>query len=144
MARGRHVRRSGLLAWLFPDRAQPAWRTVHAQSLVLLSADVEGLQQEVEQLRAGQASTTAAAVMAELRAERLERELADARADLAAVREALAAVREASAAVREDSAAVRRDSAALREDLVWAFAERRLPVDAPRVVDLTRPVAGTA
>lgn len=137
MARGRHVRRSGLLAWLFPDRAQPAWRTVHAQSLVLLSADVEGLQQEVEQLRAGQASTTAAAVMAELRAERLERELADARADLAAVREALAAV-------REDSAAVRRDSAALREDLVWAFAERRLPVDAPRVVDLTRPVAGTA
>ena len=71
------------------------------------------------------------AVVAELRAQRLERELAAARADLAAVKA---------------------DLAALREELVWAFAERRLAVDAAapeqapvaRVVDLTRGTHATA
>jgi len=124
MARGRHVRRSRLLAWLFPARApQPSWRSVHAQSLLLLGDDLRALDAEVERLRASEERSAAAAVLAELRAERLERELAATRAELGALRADLAAV---------------------REELVWAFAERRLPVDAPKVVDLTRPVAGTA
>lgn len=113
MARGRHVRKSGLLAWLLPSEPPPpSWRTVHAQSLVLLSDDLRVLQEEVARLRSGAEGTTAAQVLAELRAERLEAELAETRAQLAALRS---------------------EVAALREELVWAFADRRA-VDAPAPV----------
>jgi hypothetical protein len=124
MARGRHVRRGGLRAWLLPSEPpQPSWRTVHAQSLVLLSDDLRVLQEEVTRLRAGAERTTAAQVMAELRAERLEAELAETRAQLERLRA---------------------DFDALREELVWAFAERRLPVEAAPVTHLQGRRAGTA
>ena len=111
MARGRHVRRTGLRAWLVPVQPPPpTWRTVHAQSLVLLSEDVRTLQEEVTRLRAGAERSTAAQVMAELRAERLEAELAGTRAQLATLRA---------------------DVEALREELVWAFADRRAAEPAP-------------
>jgi ABC-type phosphate transport system auxiliary subunit len=113
MARGRHARRGGLRAWLLPSEPPaPSWRTVHAQSLVLLSDDLRGLQEEVTRLRAGTERSTAAQVLAELRAERLEAELTDTRAQLAALRS---------------------EVEALREEVVWAFAERRT-VDAPAPV----------
>ena len=124
MARGRHVRRTGLRAWLAPSEPPPpTWRTVHAQSLVLLSDDLRVLQEELTRLRAGAERSTAAQVMAELRAERLEAELADTRAQLAALRA---------------------DVDALREELVWAFAERRTAVEAAPVTRLSGRRAGTA
>jgi hypothetical protein len=116
MARGRHVRRSGLRAWLVPSEPPPpSWRTVHAQSLVLLSEDLRALQEEVARLRAGAERSTAAQVMAELRAERLEAELAGTRAQLAALRA---------------------DVEALREELVWAFADRRAAAEPAPVTRL--------
>lgn len=119
------MRRSPLLAWLFPRGGpQPSWRSVHAQSLLLLGDDLRSLDEQVATLRGAHELSTAAAVAAELRAEELERELA---------------------AVRAQVSALRAELTGLREELLWAFAERRLPVEAPpRVVDLTRPVAGTA
>lgn len=124
MARGRHVRRTGLLAWLLPrEPPPPSWRTVHAQSLVLLSDDLRVLSEEVARLRTGSERSTAAQVTAELRAERLEAELADTRAQLAALRA---------------------DVDALREELVWAFAGRRLPVEPAPVTRLPGRRTGTA
>ena len=124
MARGRHVRRGGLRAWLLPDQPpSPSWRTVHAQSLVLLSDDLRVLQEEVARLRAGSERSTAAQVVADLRAERLEAELAETRAQLAALRG---------------------EFDVLREELVWAFAERRLPVEAAPVTRLDGRRTGTA
>ena len=116
MARGRHVRQSGLRSWLLPtEPPPPSWRTVHAQSLVLLTEDLRALQDEVTRLRAGAERSTAAQVLAELRAERLEAELAETRAQLAALRT---------------------DVEALREELVWAFAERRAAKEAAPVTRL--------
>jgi uncharacterized membrane protein len=57
----------------------------------------------VTRLRTGTDRSTAAQVLAELRAERLEAELAETRAQLAALRA---------------------DVDALREELVWALADR--------------------
>ena len=123
MAQGRHVRRTGLRAWLVPSEPPaPSWRTVHAQSLVLLSDDLRVLREEVTRLRAGAERSTAAQVLAELRAERLEAELAETRAQLAALRT---------------------DVEALREELVWAFADRRAPVAAPPVTRLPGRRTGT-
>ena len=113
MARGRHVRRGGLLAWLLPSAPPPpSWRTVHAQSLVLLSDDLRVLQEEVTRLRVTAEASTAAQVMAELRAERLEAELAETRASLAALRS---------------------DVDALREELVWAATDRTAPAPVTRL-----------
>ena len=124
MARGRHVRRTGLRAWLVPSEPPPpSWRTVHARSLVLLSDDLRVLQEEVTRLRASAEGSTAAQVMAELRAERLEAELAETRAQLAALRA---------------------DVDALREELVWAFADRRTHVEAAPITRLPGRRAGTA
>lgn len=118
------MRRSRLLAWLFPDRAAPpSWRAVHARSLVLLGDRVEALDQQVQRLREAEERSTAAAVVAELRAEQLERELA---------------------ALRAEAGGLRADLCAVREELLWSFAERRAAVEPPRTVDLTRPVAGSA
>lgn len=124
MARGRHVRRTGLLAWLLhSEPPPPTWRTVHAQSLVLLSDDLRVLQEEVARLRAGTERSTAAQVLAELRAERLEAELAETRKQLAALRA---------------------DVDALREELLWAVTERRAAVDAAPVTRLKGRRTGTA
>ena len=124
MARGRHVRRSALRAWLLPDEPPPpSWRTVHAQSLVLLSDDLRVLREEVARVRTGAERSTAAQVLAELRAERLEAELAETRARLLALRAELDA---------------------LREELVWAFADGRTPVEAAPVTRLAGRRSGTA
>ena len=124
MARGRHVRRGGLLAWLLrSEPPPPSWRTVHAQSLVLLSDDLRVLQEEIARLRAGAERSTAAQVLAELRAERLEAELAETRAQLAALRA---------------------DVDALREELVWAVTERRAAVEAAPVTRLKGRRTSTA
>ena len=123
MARGRHVRRGGLRAWLLLDEPPaPSWRTVHAQSLVLLSDDLRALQEEVTRLRAGTERSTAAQVVAELRAERLEAELAETRGQLATLRAAVDA---------------------LREELVWAFADRRGTKEAAPVTRLPERRSGT-
>lgn len=116
MARGRHVRRTGLRAWLSPSEPPPpSWRTVHAQSLVLLSDDLRMMQEEVVRLRGATERSTAAQVLAELRAERLEAELAE---------------------TREQLAALRADVDALREELVWALADRRGAKEAAPVTRL--------
>ena len=113
MARGRHARRHGLLARLLPSDGPPlSWRTVHAISLVRLSDDLAAVQAEVARLTAGASRSTAAEVVAELRAQRLEQELTAARAEIASLRT---------------------DLDALREELVWAFAEHRLPAGSPTV-----------
>jgi hypothetical protein len=123
MARGRHVRRTGLRAWLAPvEPPPPTWRTVHAQSLVLLSDDLRVLQEEVARLRAGTERSTAGQVLAELRAERLEAELAETRAQLTALRA---------------------DVEALREELVWALADRRAAKDPAPVTRLPGRRSGT-
>ena len=89
---------------------------MHAQSLVRLCDDVAVLQAEVVRLREASDRSTAAQVVAELRAQRLEAELS---------------------ATRAEAAALRRDLDALREDVLWAFAERRLPVDGSPVTRLS-------
>lgn len=118
------MRRSGLLAWLLHLRSpQPSWRSVHAQSLLLRGDELRALGDEVDRLRAAEQRSASAAVQAQRRAEQLERELA---------------------AVRAETSALRADLSALREELLWAFAEGTSARRAPRVVDLTRPVADTA
>ena len=89
---------------------------MHATSLVRLSDDVAALQAEVASLRAHERRATAVEVLAELRAQRLERELASARAVVAGLRS---------------------DLDALREELVWVSAERRRPADGPTVARLS-------
>ena len=116
------MRRSSLWTWLTPPPPQPAWRDVHAQSLVLLTDRVRALDDEVARLRSAQEQSTAAAVVAELRAQRLEEALAQTRTELDSLRSEVAAV---------------------REEQMWAFAERRVPDDRGIVVDLKRPAAGT-
>lgn len=90
---------------------------MHALSLLRLSDDVAALQAEVTALRGAFERSTAAEVAAELRAQRLEEELAAARTEVTALR---------------------RDLDALREDVVWAFAERRLPGSAPQRLSVAR------
>ena len=118
------MRRTGLLARLLRRRApQPAWRDVHAQALLAVTGDVRALEAEVERLRSTSALTTAAAVAAELRADALERQLASTRTEVASLRA---------------------DLSALREELVWAFAEGKVPIEAPTVIDLTKAKATSA
>jgi uncharacterized membrane protein len=90
---------------------------------VLLSDDLRVLQEEVARLRAGAERSIAAQLLAELRAERLEAELAETRASLAALRT---------------------DVDALREELVWALADRRTAVEAAPVTRLPGRRTGTA
>ena len=84
------------------------------------------LEAEVLRQRALNATLAETAAAALVRAGRAE--------DLAAVAVSRAA------AVETELAGLRADLSVLREELVWAFAEGRLPVDAPAtaVVDLRR------
>ncbi len=124
MAQGRHVRHSRLRARLLPvEPPPPSWRTVHAASLVRLSDDVQGLQEQVDGLRTCGERSTAVQVADQQRAEHLAAELA---------------------ATRELVAALRADVDALREELVWALAERRPPVEAAPVTRLPARRTGTA
>ena len=114
MARGRHRRRSGLLARLLPAR-----------------------RRRTDPLVAELARSTA---LARVAAEASQAALV--RAALAEERAALAEAR-LWEAVREMSA-LRTDLTALREEVLWAFAEGRLPVAAPAVVDLRDGATRTA
>lgn len=122
------MRRRGPVAWLSrtPRQPVPGWREVHASALVVAHRDLTELEAEVERLRSTTELTTAGAVMAELRAQRAERELA---------------------ALRGEVAGLRAELAALREELVWAYAadtRTGWPAARPAVIDLTGPRAATA
>jgi hypothetical protein len=139
MARGRHRRRSGLLSRRLPRRR----RVVAPQPSV--RAELERLESELQRQRGLAATTAQTAAAALVRAGRAE--------DLAAlaVSRAAAAEQELSTAHGE-LAGLRADLASLREELVWAFAERRLPIEAPApsassaavVVDLRESTPRTA
>jgi hypothetical protein len=107
MFRGRHAKRSGLLARLFPRRAAKleAERTQRAL-----------LRQVAEELRAlrQQADEQAAAAVA-----------AEHRARAAEVRAAAAEERAEAAGVA--LLTLRSEVARLREEMLWAWAEGRLP-----------------
>jgi hypothetical protein len=122
MARGRHRRRSGLLSRLLPQRRPSRAALLQAElSRARAVADATAATATAALVRAATAADAAAA--AELRAARAETALA---------------------AARDEVAGLRADLAALREELVWAFAEGRLPVDAPRVVDVSTAAARPA
>lgn len=116
MARGRHAKRSGLLARLWWRRPRPVVAPVDDGRL-------RALEGEVSRLRVLGIAHAAAAASADVRARRAEEQLAAARSELAGVRA---------------------DLASLREELVWAFAERKLVDAAPVVVDLRDGTARTA
>ena len=136
MSRGRHAKRSGLLARLWLFRLRPAaLRPValrpssHRRGAPLRSAapdagllsQLRAFDGELSRLRVLGIAHAAAAASADVRARRAEEQLG----------------------------AVRLELAALREELVWAFAEGRLPVAAPvpapaRVLDLRDGAARSA
>ena len=113
------MRRSGLLSRLWPARRRR----------------VEALEREVVRLRS----------LVELAAEASSASLVRAAAASQAAREAELRAVCAEAALRsarDEVAGLRAEVAALREELVWAFAEGRLP--AAEVVDLRDSAARTA
>lgn len=110
MARGRHARRSGLLARLWPGRR----RARHVRTDALVAERLAALEAEAVQLRALAHQSAEVAVAALRRASRAE---------------------EQAAAVTQEVAGLRADLAVLREELVWTFARGQVEA-APRVVDL--------
>ena len=136
MSRGRHAKRSGLLARLWPVglRTVRLWSvgrqpSRHRRGAPLRSAapdagllgQLRAFDGELSRLRVLGIAHAAAAASADVRARRAEEQLG----------------------------AVRLELAALREELVWAFAEGRLPVAAPvpaptRVLDLRESAARSA
>ena len=141
MSRGRHAKPSGLLARLWPSRLRtfglqpvrlrPLGRqpSRHRRGAPLRSAvpdaglpsQLRALDGELSRLRVLGIAHAAAAASADVRARRAEEHLG----------------------------AVRLELAALREELVWAFAEGRLPAAAPvpapaRMVDLRDGAARSA
>ena len=136
MSRGRHAKRSGLLARLWPVglrtvRLWPVGRqpSRHRLGAPLRSAapdagllgQLRALDGELSRLRVLGIAHAAAAASADVRARRAEEQLG----------------------------AVRLELAALREELVWAFAEGRLPAATPvpapaRVLDLRDGAARSA
>ena len=123
MSRGRHAKRSGLLARLWLFRVRPAaLRRVTLRPVALrpsshrrgaplrsaapdagLLSQLRALDGELSRLRVLGIAHAAAAASADMRSRRAEEQLG----------------------------AVRLELAALREELVWAFAEGRLPAAAP-------------
>jgi hypothetical protein len=107
------------------------------RAVIGLRTDVARLEAELARLRVLGAEHAGAAAAADLRARRAE---------------------EALSATTQELAGLRTDLAALREELVWAFAERKLAVEAPaaetapavdgaapaRVIDLTAARTGSA
>ena len=134
MSRGRHAKRSGLLSRLWPARRRRPVRARTSPAPVstlddtaavdaVLAGRLHGLEGELSRLRVLGIAHAAAAASADVRARRAEEQLGAVRAELAA----------------------------LREELVWAFAESRLPVAASTpgsvpgiVVDLRDGAARTA
>ena len=100
MARGRHARRTGLLARLLPGRE--ARRRAAEQQRVLLRQVAD----ELRHLRAAADAQTAAAAAAQERA---------------------AAAEERARVAETALASLRAEVERLREELLWAWAEGRLP-----------------
>jgi hypothetical protein len=113
MARPRHAKPSGLLARLFPGRA------ARRRSAVLRDVLLRQVADELRHVRAVADQHAAAAADADWRAQVAER---------------------AAEAARAATADLRAEVARLREELLWAWAEGRLPTAAvtppARVVDL--------
>lgn len=114
MARGRHARPSGLLARLFPGRAARR-RAETARERALLRE----LHYEVVRLRRLGAEQAGEAARAGVRARRAE---------------------EQAQAAHEAAQLLRTEVARMREELLWAWAEGRLPAapiaPSAKVIDL--------
>ena len=121
MARGRHAKRSSLLSRLFPGRAARRRAEAERERALLRS-----LHYEVHRLQGLLPEQASTAARADIRARRAEEHV--------------------QAAVAETTA-LRTEVARLREELLWAWAEGRLPaapIAAPvegKVIDL-REAAG--
>ena len=124
MARGRHAKRSSLLSRLLPGRAARRRADADRQRELLRS-----LHYEVHRLQGLLTEQAATAARADVRARRAEEHVT---------------------VVVEESKALRTEVARLREELLWAWAEGRLPAapiappaeaEGGRVIDL-REVAG--
>lgn len=103
-----------------------------------MRVEISRLEAEVVRLRWLSETTAQTSAATLVRAARAE-ELAVAATERAALAEGRLSVAYA------ELARLRTDLAALREELVWAFAEGKLPVDAPTaVVDLRDGVTHTA
>jgi hypothetical protein len=124
MSRGRHAKPSGLLSRLFPGRA--ARRRAEAERERALLRE---LHYEVHRLRGLLAENASTAAMAAVRAKRAEEQVR---------------------AVLAESVALRTEVSRLREELLWAWAEGRLPAaplapsssDQGRVIDLRQAAGG--
>jgi hypothetical protein len=126
MARGRHVKPSGLLSRLFPGR-EGRRRTELQQDRAL----VRQLRDEMLRLRGVGAALAADAAMAAARARRAEEQAVAARADVADL--------------RAETGALRDELARLREEVLWAWAGGRPSIAAAapaRVIDLREASAG--
>jgi hypothetical protein len=110
MARGRHVRRTGLLARLWPGRADRRHREQVRQRIAL--AELWELRGEVLRLRAVGSQLASRSADASARAGRGEDRVRAVEAELAAVRAELLE---------------------LREQLVWAWSEHRVREAAEQV-----------
>lgn len=134
MARGRHVKPSGLLSRLLPSRTARR-RTQLEQDRAL----VRQLRDELLRLRGVGTALAADATMAAARARRAEEQALVARAEVADL--------------RAETAVLRDELARLREDVLWTWAGGRSstatstatsPVSAvpARVIDLREASAG--
>lgn len=104
-----------------------------------LRAELDRLEVELQRQRRLSATMAETAAAALVRAGRAE--------DLAALAVSRTAAAESElAGVRGELAGVRAELSSLREELVWAFAEGRLPVEAPApvLVDLRESRPRTA
>lgn len=131
MARGRHAKPSGLLSRIVPGWTSRRRATAERERMLLRE-----LRYEVERVRSLGALFAADAAAAAARAQQAEEQALAARAE--------------AQALRTEVGALRADVARMREELVWAWAEGRLPATpvAPsvertpaRVIDL-REAAG--
>ena len=115
---------------------------------VSAAADLARLQVEVLRLRGLSATMAETAAAALVRAGRAEDLAAAAAARAAAAEDRLASALDELALVRTDLKSLRTHLASTHEELVWAFAEGRLPVapvgSVPVVVDLRAGKSRTA
>lgn len=123
MARGRHAKPSGLLSRLFPGRAARRRTALEAERRLLGE-----LRFEVDRLSRIGIGLAAQAAEAAARAQRAEEQALAARAEVEDL--------------RAETGSLRTEVARLREEMLWAWAEGRLPVVAApaeregKVIDL--------
>lgn len=108
MARGRHAKPSGLLSRLFPGRAARRRAAAEAERSLL-----HGLRVEVDRLSRIGIGLAAQAAEASARAQRAEAQACAARAEVEDL--------------RAETGSLRAEVATLREEMLWAWADGRLP-----------------